>query len=171
MGPGLSAAELRLLQPSKPDYPMKLVHILWAMVLATLLCACDRGPQPDSPEYAVRMWQQLVDQNRFAEAKKWSTPTTQRWLDLMRELIGEGDTSSITHTFFEKLQCHELDTTAWCIYRVREEGETIQDTFWLVQAADRWLVDLKEEVLDMRDEWMEEIFPAYAPALPDTTGQ
>lgn len=159
------------MQPSKSDCPMKLVRVLLGVALVVVFYTCSRSPQPDSPEYAVRIWQQLVDQNHFSEAKKWSTPATKRWLDLMRELIGEADTSSITHTFFEKLQCYESDTTAWCIYRVREEGEIIQDTFWLVWAADRWLVDLKEEVLDMRGEWIEEIFPVYEAILPDTVAQ
>ena len=54
---------------------------------------------------------------------------------------------------------------------MREEGELIQDTFWLVRHDGRWLVDLKEEVLDMSDQWMEEIFPPYPPALPDTSRQ
>jgi len=150
---------------------MKHIQTLAVIAALLVLASCQPGPDPDSPEYAVRTWQRLVDENHFAEAKQWGTPTTQRWLDLMSELIGEGDTTSVTQTVFEKLDCTVADSTAWCVYQVREEGELIQDTFWLVRHDGRWLVDLKEEALDMSDQWMEEIFPPYPPALPDTTRQ
>lgn len=150
---------------------MKHIQILAVVAVFFAMSSCQPDPAPDSPEYAVRTWQKLVDENHFAQAKEWSTATTQRWLDLMTELIGEGDTSSVTHTVFERLDCSVADSSAWCVYQVREEGEIIQDTFWLVRRDGRWLIDLKEEALDMSDQWIEEIFPPYPPTLPDTTDQ
>ncbi|GEM_PF-6746645 len=87
----------------------------------------------------------------------------------MSELIGEGDTASVTHTVFEQLYCTTLDSVAYCIYKVREEREIIQDTFWLVRRPRGWLIDFREASIDMSDQWIQEIFPSVMPHPSDTT--
>ena len=120
---------------------MRLIAFLTALSVALTAC------QPaDEPETVVRKWQSHIDRNEFRQAMDLSTPRTIELLAWMEALLSEMDAESvITHTEFLDLTCTEKGDKAVCYYALEDDGIRYLDSFLLVRAEGKWLVDLPEE--------------------------
>lgn len=141
---------------------------LFYLLLITLCWSCgneatntdNNTPQqlPDTPEAVTRLWQQYVDEDRFAEAVPLSTPRAQEWLQMIEKFL-EGlppeETAEIIRTEFTQMSCTENGDTAFCACVIKEEEELIPDTFQLQRIGGQWKVDVPEDLTEESEADME----------------
>lgn len=126
----------------------------FSLVLAIAISGCKAEskpaeiPLPNTPETVVRAWQEHLDKNQFADAKKLSTPEAIKNLEtieaILLEFEEEGATDTI-HTEFLNLRCGENGESATCHYALDVDGEKILDSFVLRRIGGQWLVDWIEK--------------------------
>ena len=104
------------------------------------------------PEATARRWQELVDSNKFKEAKELSTDRASDMIDMIETIVAEddGEDAIISETKYEYMQCTENGNRAVCKYAIIENMETVVDSFLLAKVGRKWLVDVPE-----RDELLE----------------
>jgi len=116
-----------------------------------LAMACTQPPAaPATPEEVAKKWQEYMDKNQFEEARQLSTEGAQEIVDMIEMIFkDEGNSEDwISETVFVEMKCREKKDTAICTCLIKEEEELIQDSFLLVKAGGRWLVDIAEEDLE-----------------------
>ena len=116
-----------------------------------LALACTQQPTaPNTPEEVARKWQEYMDKNQFAEARKLSTEGAKEIVDMIEMIFSDEGSGEdwVSETVFVEMKCREQKDTAICTCLIKEEDELIQDSFLLVKAAGQWLVDIAEEDLE-----------------------
>jgi hypothetical protein len=102
----------------------------------------------NTPEGVLRAYQELIDNNRFDEAKRLSTLSGQKFLEQLR-ILSTADTGDqpleTEKTVFNKINCRQSPNKAVCTYEIITDGENIPDSIALVYQNDKWLVDIPEE--------------------------
>jgi hypothetical protein len=102
----------------------------------------------NTPEGVLRAYQELIDNNRFDEAKRLSTQSGQKFLEQLR-ILSTADTGDqpleTDRTVFNKINCRQGVDKAVCTYEIITEGENIPDSISLVYQNEKWLIDIPEE--------------------------
>lgn len=122
-----------------------------AGIVAGLLLAVGCGGQkpapadnPKTPEAVVQYWQRCVDENRFDDARQWSTPQAKVYIDYLDELMSS-DTAGQVKTQLLNLHCSVTGDSAFCRYETLDEvGEKMPGALQLLRVEGRWLVDKVE---------------------------
>ena len=128
-------------------FPLFLTSLV---VLSVISCRTDpptNQPKaitlPKTPEDVCRAWQQYVDNNEIAKAMLLGSPTAKEWLKLNQSLFLADD--ELEPTQFISIRCTETGDKAICKYRLKEEGDTIEDYFSLVKINKQWLIHIEEQ--------------------------
>ena len=111
----------------------------------------------NTPKTISLHWHQLLSNNQFAEAKKWSTDNAKEWLDWIEQRIPAEELTETNPPLYIEGDCFENGDKATCIYLMEDNGELYQDSFFLVKISGLWLVDLPEEDV-IEGETIEELF-------------
>lgn len=150
---------------------MKILYLFFFLLL--LLGGCQNEEQvageafgeqdtfehPDTPEEVVRQYQYYVDNNKFAYAKRLSTPAEQEMLDYLSDMVsGQPTDSTILHTEFISIVCKKAEATADCIGVIQEDGEKTELMFKVVKIDGKWLVDTNEDDGELQYDSIEEDF-------------
>lgn len=103
----------------------------------------------NTPEGILRAYQELIDNNKFEEAKQLSTASGQKFLEQLR-ILSNAEAGDLPlendKTVFNKVACRQYaNNKAVCVYEILTEGETIPDSISLVYENDKWLIDIPEE--------------------------
>ena len=133
--------------------------ILWSCQNNSPATANANARPPKSPEEVVLTWQKHLDNNEFEAAKKLSSPDGVEWIETIQVFLEEEPISTTTE--FLNLHCTAFDSTAQCVYLFEDEdGQQIQDTFFLLKLNNQWLVDIPKEDSEMDEALLEELFDA-----------
>lgn len=138
---------------------MKYIYYL---LLLSLIYSCAADEQENTtidteeeviedytPEEVVRRYQHHLDQNEFAQAKKFSTAAEQIHLEEIADIIMEESAdSTVFTTNFISVNCEIEDQTAVCACIIEYLGDRFPDTFYLVRQKERWLVDTPQEEIN-----------------------
>ncbi len=101
---------------------------------------------PQTPEEIFQNWQIHMDLNQFDEARMWSTPETQTWIETIQTMIEVAQAEDETVvTRLEGIQCREMGDTAVCLF-AEEAGDALRlDSIRLIRQNGAWKVDLWSE--------------------------
>lgn len=129
-------------------------HFYKIILCSLLFATCNNEPDaeeapplPNTPESVVRTWQQYVDRDQFADARKLSTPEAISNLNaietILKSFTDEEPPDTMQMVFLE-MNCREAGNRAVCHYAIEEEGEKIRDSFILKKISGQWLVHIEE---------------------------
>ncbi len=123
-----------------------------------LLISCQTAePLPNTPETVSRQWQEYINNNHFAKAKKLSTPNAKEWVTWIEKMIIEEEPGEVLPPpVLLEMTCKEMGNKATCLFLQEDAGEQYRDSFFLFKIDGQWLVDIPEEDLEM-DETMEQL--------------
>lgn len=104
-------------------------------------------PYPEQPEEVIKIYQAHVDSNRFEQAKRFSTPDGQAWLDTLSNIIinsGEEMDSTLLQTRFLKIDCQIVRDTAVCNCLATDQDVKYEMTYQLLREEGKWKVKAPE---------------------------
>lgn len=126
------------------------------LLFLSFLWSCEADPDTP-PEEVVQMYQAYVDQNKFDQAAQLSTPSEQKRLQELEQMIAGDMDSTILKTVFERIDCQVQKDTARCTCLLADQYESYTALFTLVKPSGNWLIDLPEEDEIEYDEELESI--------------
>ena len=132
--------------------PDRMKYLSVFALMFVLLASCQSPKQKDAegvvnePKAVSLKWQSLLNNNQFAEAKKWSTPNAVEWLEWLEATISSAD-SLMTLPLFIQGTCREVGEKATCVFLMEDAGELYQDSIFLLKIKGQWLVDIPAEDL------------------------
>lgn len=140
------------------------MRFIAVLLMSVLLGGCQGDPavagakgSGRTPEWTVRRYQSLVDQNAFEEAKKMSTPAERERLDQLEAImVGESLDDAVLTSDFLSINCREEGDTAYCRCVVEDPYERYELVYKLVYSKGQWLVDAPEDDGN-EEELMEEV--------------
>lgn len=123
--------------------------------------ASKQGPEADStisdlvipnpgniPEDVFLSWQMAMDKSKFKEARQWSSPATQEWINVLEELVSQADSPPIqAETSIESIQCQVFGDTAICFFAEVRDQMLQMDSVRMVRLMGEWKVDLQGDTL------------------------
>ncbi|MFO8065960.1 MAG: DUF4878 domain-containing protein [Bacteroidales bacterium] len=137
---------------------LKVLTIVMAGLF--IFSACEKAL---TPEQVAEKFLNLVEEQKFEEAKEYGTEQTQQVLDMYASLNQMGASMAEDEEFepgkIEEIECVAEGDKAKCTYTIDGEFDEIP----LVKQDDKWLVDLKKESpfddidVDVDEEEMEEL--------------
>ncbi len=99
------------------------------------------------PDEVFIAWQQALDLGRFNEALKWSTPATQVWVGVLKDLAASSEPSEKESlTKIESIQCKIIGDTAFCMFAEEREDMLQLDSVRVVRINGTWKVDLPDRI-------------------------
>jgi len=128
----------------KRDYSLILC---WFLILTIFSCQND-PPLPKQPAAVVEQWQEWINKNNFAQAKRLSTENAREWIDWINEVLKEGNITEETTSDFRNIDCKVDNNNATCFCQIEELGEIFADTFFLIKEKDQWLINIPEQELE-----------------------
>lgn len=134
-------------------------HLVFLLVfLSIAACKNQQGETiANNPKVVSLHWQKMLNNNQFAEAKKWSTKNTVEILDWIEQKMLPEDLAEINPPLYIEGDCVESGDRATCVYLMEDNGELYQDSIFLVKINGQWLVDIPEENL-IQDASMDQIY-------------
>jgi hypothetical protein len=134
---------------------MKLFLTIVVFFLSLFIFSCKNDPkslafEEETPEFAIKQWQSLVDSSQYDAAKKFSTPRTILWLDKNKSIMGSGDTLTYQMSFTQ-IACKITGDSAICLckYTMNGDSTNYDDTYNLKKIDNKWLIDLASDEVDM----------------------
>lgn len=136
-----------------------LKYLLFFTASLLLILSCQTAePLPNTPETVSRQWQEHINNNQFAQAKKLSTTNAKEWVNWIEKMIVEEEPGeALPPPIFLEMTCKEIGDKATCLFLQEDAGEQFRDSFFLFKINGQWLVDIPEEDLEM-DDTMEQLF-------------
>jgi len=128
----------------KRDYSLILC---WFLILTIFSCQND-PPLPKEPAAVVEQWQEWINKNNFAQAKRLSTENAREWIDWINEVLKEGNITEETTSDFRNIDCKVDNNNATCFCQIEELGEIFADTFFLIKEKEQWLINIPEQELE-----------------------
>ncbi|MEM9823826.1 MAG: hypothetical protein AAF985_22265 [Bacteroidota bacterium] len=139
---------------------MKSFSLFLFGLLVLVACKNQQGAQekvPTTPKEVSLKWQGLLNNDQFAEAKRWSAPNAVEWLDWIDQKIPQEERNRFNPPLFIEGNCVENGNQANCVFLMEDNGERYQDSISLVKIEGKWLVDIPKEDL-IEDASIEQLF-------------
>ncbi|MEL6922560.1 MAG: hypothetical protein AAFO94_00815 [Bacteroidota bacterium] len=97
---------------------------------------------PNTVEAVAEKWLMDYNNNRFAEAKKLSTPVTVQMIDTISTLLATLESDTPIAFRIANLRCDQKGDSARCDYLFVEPDFEMPDSILLVRQQEQWLVNM-----------------------------
>lgn len=125
-----------------------LFLLFFGFLIFTIPSCQNDPPLPKEPTAVVQQWQEWINKNNFAKAKRLSTNNAREWIDWISQVLEEGSITEETTSVFRKIDCEIDKRAATCFCQIEEMGEVFADTFFLLKEKDQWLINIPETELE-----------------------